>query len=78
MPGRLAGVDAEAVVTGRPVRRFLMHRNQSNYPWLVCGDPVVSGGKELRRSMRRHTAKPLRDSRSPHPVAGAPPRAGSG
>ena len=33
--GRLDGVDADAVVAGRPVRRFPTHRNQSNYPgWL--------------------------------------------
>ncbi|MBK8445666.1 MAG: TnsA-like heteromeric transposase endonuclease subunit [Micropruina sp.] len=32
---RLAEVEAEAVVGGRPVRRFPSHRNQSNYPgWL--------------------------------------------
>lgn len=33
--GLLAEVDAEAVVAGRPVRRFPAHKNQSNYPgWL--------------------------------------------
>lgn len=32
---RLAEVDADALVAGRPVRRFPTHRNQSNYPgWL--------------------------------------------
>lgn len=37
--GRLDGVDAEAVVAGRPVRRFPTHRNQSNYPgWLWSAD----------------------------------------
>lgn len=31
----LAEVDAEAVVAGRPVRRFPTYRSQSNYPgWL--------------------------------------------
>lgn len=33
--GQLAGVNPEAVVAGRPVRRFPTHRKQSNYPgWL--------------------------------------------
>lgn len=33
--GRLAEVDPDLIVTGRPVRRFPVYKNQSNYPgWL--------------------------------------------
>ena len=42
--GPLAGVDAGAVVAGRPVRRFPSYKNQGNYPgwlWSVTIDRLV-------------------------------------
>lgn len=50
--GPLAGVDAEAVVAGRPVRRFPSYKNQGNYPgwlWSVTMDRLVGYESLLER-----------------------------